>query len=140
MKIHRAFSLLIGGILLMMLIPFHIGSNATQAQESAYPEKPITWVIFGAPGGGFDLRARAIAAIMKEYLPHDVPIILRNIVGGGGRRGVSWIYKAKPDGYTFGYAGLPGHLVYSLVAKTAYDLSKVEWIGNISSRKEIGIK
>lgn len=120
-------------ILFLLLIIFSgIGSDAV-AKESSYPNRAITWLVPYGPGGGFDTIARALAPIMREYLPRKVDIIIRNMPGAGGRKGVTWVYKAKPDGYTFGYTNIPGQLVYSLVNKVAYDFSKVEWIGNVSS-------
>jgi len=121
-------------ILSTLLLIWVFGSPCTvQAADSDYPSKPITWVVPYGPGGGFDTIARAVAPIMKEYLPNKEDIIIRNIPGAGGRKGVTWVYKAKPDGYTFGYTNIPGQLVYSLVNKVQYDFSKVEWIGNVSS-------
>ena len=121
-------------ILPALLLIFASGSSDTLgAADSSYPSKRITWVVPYGPGGGFDTIARTVAPIMKEYLPKKVDIIIRNLPGAGGRKGVTWVYKAKPDGYTFGYTNIPGQLVYSLVNKVQYDFSKVEWIGNVSS-------
>ena len=132
MKSFRFFRLI---IVLYVFLPIMLNGvcDNVYAKESTYPSKPITWLIPYGPGGGFDVIARGIAPIMREYLPQKPSIIIRNMPGAGGRKGVTWVYKAKPDGYTFGYTNIPGQLVYSLVNKTAYDFSKVEWIGNVSS-------
>jgi len=133
----RMASFMVCCVLLMAFMILLSGSDAARAQQSSYPSKRITWVVPYGPGGGFDVIGRAVAPVMREYLPNKVDIIIRNIPGGGGRKGVTWVYKAKPDGYTFGYVNIPGQLVHSLVHKTAYDLEKVEWIGNVASEPTV---
>ena len=120
-------------VCVLMLLVLNGTIDVAAAKESTYPDKPITWLVPYGPGGGFDTIARAIAPIMAEYLPRKPHIIIRNMPGAGGRKGVTWVYKSKPDGYTFGYTNIPGQLVYSLVNKVGYDFNKVEWIGNVSS-------
>ena len=119
-------------LMVLLLLVFN-GLSVISARAEDYPSKPIVWVVPYGPGGGFDVIARAVAPVMAEYLPQKVNIIIRNIDGAGGRKGVTWVYKAKPDGYTFGYTNIPGQLVYGLVNKVDYDFGKVEWIGNVSS-------
>jgi len=128
MKKHNVLNLVV--FVLTLLILNGLGVISAQAED--YPSKPIVWVVPYGPGGGFDVIARAVAPVMEEYLPKKVNIIIKNIDGAGGRKGVTWVYKAKPDGYTFGYTNIPGQLVYGLVNKVDYDFSKVEWIGNVS--------
>jgi len=138
MKIFRpALNSLIVPFLLAMFLFLGFENNVLSADDSDYPNRPITWVIPYGPGGGFDTIARAIAPVMSEYLPRKVPIIIRNIPGGAGRKGVSWVFNSKPDGYTFGYANMPGHFVASLLSKTGYDLSKAKWIGNVSEESNV---
>ena len=97
-----------------------------------FPEKNITWIVMYGPGGGFDAYARAIGRVMPKYLPKKVDIIVRNMTGAGGRRGVSYVYRAKPDGYTIGYINLPGNLASQLVMPVEYDTHEFTYIGQHS--------
>jgi len=56
-------------------------------------------VIPYAPGGGFDVYPRVVAPVMEKYLPNMVNIVPINIAAGAGSRGVTQLYRSKPDGY-----------------------------------------
>ncbi|MFC1814469.1 Bug family tripartite tricarboxylate transporter substrate binding protein [Thermodesulfobacteriota bacterium] len=63
-----------------------------------FPKKSITIVINLAPGGGLDLTTRLFAQYLQKDL--GVPVIIKNIVEGGGKKGVQEVFEAKADGYT----------------------------------------
>ncbi|QDC08608.1 tripartite tricarboxylate transporter substrate binding protein [Oceanicola sp. D3] len=67
-----------------------------------YPEDDIRIIVPYGPGGGFDTIARIIADALPQYLPDGATVIVENVSGAGGRRGVGEIYRADPDGYTIG--------------------------------------
>lgn len=74
----------------------------SQHVQAAYPEKPISFIVpFGA-GGGVDGMARALGARLEKAL--NVPVVVKNERGSGGRKGSIALYKSKPDGYTIGFA------------------------------------
>lgn len=68
------------------------------AQSSAFPDRPITFVVPFAPGGGGDLTARLIGKALSEQL--RTPIVVENKVGAGGNIGSAYVLRSKPDGYT----------------------------------------
>jgi tripartite-type tricarboxylate transporter receptor subunit TctC len=98
---------------------------------SAYPEKDITFIIPYSAGGGFDNYVRAIAPALERALPHKVNILPTNVPAGGGTRGVTDLYRAKPDGYTIAIFNIPGMFVLQQQSGAGYDLSKVTWLGSI---------
>jgi tripartite-type tricarboxylate transporter receptor subunit TctC len=67
------------------------------AWAETYPSRPITMVIPFAPGGGFDIIGRIVAASMSENLGQ--PVIVENTSGGAGIIGVKRVASAAPDGY-----------------------------------------
>ena len=73
------------------------GASAA-ADNAAYPDKPIRFVVTFAHGGGTDIFARAIAAKFTEAWGQ--PIIVDNRAGGNGNIGADMVAKALPDGYT----------------------------------------
>ena len=97
---------------------------------NAYPSKNIQFIIPYAPGGGFDSYVRFIAPVMEHALPRAVSIVPINVTAGSGARGITQLYRSKPDGYTIGIFDVPGMFIQqALQGSSAYDLSKFAWIG-----------
>jgi len=95
-----------------------------------YPSKNIQFIIPYAPGGGFDSYVRFVAPVMEHTLPRAVSIVPMNVTAGSGARGITQLYRSKPDGYTIGIFDVPGMFIQqALQGSTAYDLSKFAWIG-----------
>jgi tripartite-type tricarboxylate transporter receptor subunit TctC len=81
-------------------------ATLTHAQQAAWPDRPIKFIVHVAAGGGVDLNARILADRLNQQLPQRV--LIENIGGGGGTIAARQVAKAEPDGYTFLFAG-PGH-------------------------------
>lgn len=71
---------------------------AAQAQNTAYPTKPVRIVAPFAPGGGNDLMARTLAAEFNRELQAN--FIVDNRAGGNGNIGTDIVARAPADGYT----------------------------------------
>lgn len=100
------------------------------AAPANYPARNIQFVIPYAPGGGFDVYVRLVTPVMEKYLPRKVSIVPMNIASGAGSRGVSQLYRSRPDGYTIGILNIPGMFILQQQQGTgAYDLDKFTWIG-----------
>jgi len=95
-----------------------------------FPTKTITHVEGYAVGGSNDVIARKICSIMPKYLPKQVPIVVKNITGGGGREATLYTSKSKPDGYTIEQLNIPGMLVTQIVLKTKFDLFQFVWLAD----------
>lgn len=98
-----------------------------------YPEKTITFIIPYKPGGGFDTYVRALAPIMEKRL--GVTVVPKNMPGAGGRKGATYLYKSKPDGYRISIMNLPGKAIAAIQGKkgVGYDIRKFTWLGQIAS-------
>ena len=81
----------------LALAALAIASGNALAQ--AFPSKPIRWVVGSVPGGGQDLTARWLAAILSKSLGQ--PLVIENRGGAGGTLAVDAAAKAPPDGYTY---------------------------------------
>jgi tripartite-type tricarboxylate transporter receptor subunit TctC len=87
---------------------------AAPAKKINYPEngKAITIIVPFAAGGSTDIGARLLATGMEKAL--GVPVQVENKGGAGSQTGLTEIARAKPDGYTLGFANLPtANLVYT---------------------------
>src|SRR5690242_13928476 len=69
---------------------------------AGYRARNIQFVIPYAAGGGFDSYVRFISPVIERYLPNRVSVVPLNIPAGSGSRGISQLYRSKPDGYTIG--------------------------------------
>jgi tripartite-type tricarboxylate transporter receptor subunit TctC len=71
---------------------------AANAQDAAYPNKPVRIVSPYAPGGGSDLMARTLAAELTRDLKET--FLVDNRTGGNGNIGTDIVARAPSDGYT----------------------------------------
>ncbi|MCF2521732.1 tripartite tricarboxylate transporter substrate binding protein [Bradyrhizobium sp. G127] len=81
---------------------------ASHAEAQTWPEKPITFVVPFAAGGGTDAFARPLAAQLDMQL--GTRVLIENRAGAGGTVGASQASKAAPDGYTF-FVGAAHHAI-----------------------------
>jgi len=73
-------------------------AGAAFAQATAYPAKPIKWVVPFPPAGAMDTIARTLGEHMGRTLGQT--FVVENRPGAGGNIGVDAVAKAAPDGYT----------------------------------------
>lgn len=64
---------------------------------SAYPDRPIEWVVPYPPGGGTDVVARSVAEPMSQSLGQS--IIVNNKPGAATNIGADYAARARPDGH-----------------------------------------
>jgi tripartite-type tricarboxylate transporter receptor subunit TctC len=99
-----------------------VSAMAGQAQAQSWPEKPITFIVPFAAGGGTDAFARPLAAQLDTQLGKRV--LIENRAGAGGTVGASAAAKAAPDGYTF-FVGAAHHAIApSLYPSLDYNIEK----------------
>ncbi|HEY2255239.1 MAG TPA: tripartite tricarboxylate transporter substrate binding protein [Variovorax sp.] len=68
--------------------------------DSAWPNKPIRFVVPYTPGGATDGVTRLIARKLTEDTQSN--FVVDNRAGGNGNIGLDVVAKARPDGYTIG--------------------------------------
>jgi tripartite-type tricarboxylate transporter receptor subunit TctC len=94
--------------------------SSLAAGQTAYPTKPVHWIVAYAAGGFSDTRARKMGEKLAKRLGH--PVVIDNKPGAGGVVGTDAMAKAAPDGYTIGMGGLaPLAVNVSLMKKLPYD-------------------
>lgn len=123
-----------GRLALSILVALSIWSAAA-AQESTYPERPITMVVTFAAGGSSDVLARAVADAMSRGLGRQIAV--DNRPGAGGQIGAEAVARAAPDGYTIlfgtnGTLGIGPALYKSLRYDPAHDLAPVGLLHTLS--------
>ena len=68
------------------------------AAAQTYPAKPVTFIVPFPPGGGTDISARTVAAMLTDKWKQSV--VVENRAGAAGILGADAAAKARPDGYT----------------------------------------
>ncbi len=104
---------------------------AASVGAQAYPakNKAITLVVGFSAGGSSDAGARILAGGMEKVLGTKVEVL--NKPGASGQLAYTMVSQAKPDGYTFGLASLPGIMVSIMDAdrKATYKKDDFQPIG-----------
>lgn len=111
---------------------FVIGSTVS---ASAYPDKPITFLVGAGAGGSTDAGARILGKAMEKIL--GKPVVVINKPGGGGSKALVLLKDAKPDGYTLAFA-YAHHVAFQphYNRKTPpYTASNFQYIGSITAPK-----
>lgn len=109
---------------------------AAQAQASAYPDKPVRFLVPYPPGGGTDVIARIVQERFQAALGQ--PIIIENKGGAGGSVGTEVVSRAAPDGYTVLFT-LSSHTINpAIFTKLSFDTVKdFEPVGTVASLPQI---
>jgi putative tricarboxylic transport membrane protein len=121
-------ALLVGVAIFAALAP----ASAQNPDAEFFRGKTVNYIVATGPGGGYDTYGRLLTRYMAKYMP-GTTFVVRNIPGAGNIIGVNTIYRARPDGLTFGIFNTG--LIYSQMLKmpgVQFDLSKMSWIGKMA--------
>jgi tripartite-type tricarboxylate transporter receptor subunit TctC len=105
-------------------------AGTTVAVEKDFPKKEITIIVNYGAGGARDILARGVGKTMSKYL--GVPLVVMNMPGAGGLRGLISLYHSSPDGYTIGVGAAP-EIIDQIIQKQDYDIKKFSYIGRVQS-------
>ena len=105
-----------------------------------YSGKSVQLVIGYAPGGGYDVYARALARHMARHIPGNPSIVVQNMPGAGSIKAANYLYNIAPkDGTAFGGFSR-GAFLDPLLGRgdgVQYVAAKFGWLGSISN--EVGV-
>jgi putative tricarboxylic transport membrane protein len=107
-------------------------ASAQNPDAEFFRGKTINYIVATGPGGGYDTYGRLLTRFMAKYMP-GTTFVVRNIPGAGNIIGVNAIYRARPDGLTFGIFNTG--LIYGQMLKmpgVQFDLAKMSWIGKMA--------
>lgn len=106
------------------------------AQTSAYPDKPIRFVVPYPPGGGTDVIARIVQDRLRAALGQS--IVIENRGGAGGSIGTEAVARSAPDGYTVLFT-LSSHTINpAIFSKLSFDTARdFEPVGIVCSLPQI---
>jgi tripartite-type tricarboxylate transporter receptor subunit TctC len=99
----------------------------TAGAASAYPDKPITFIVPYSPGGGSDQQARRLQPGLEKALGVKVRIIYKT--GGGGAVGFGELWRSKNDGYTISNVVVPNIVIAGNKPSVGFKAGKFSYIG-----------
>ena len=115
-------------------------ARAADPVADFYSGKSVQLVIGYAPGGGYDIYARALARHMGRHIPGNPSIVVQNMPGAGSIKAANYLYNLAPkDGTTFGGFSR-GAFLDPLLGRSdgvQYVAAKYGWLGSISN--EVGV-
>ena len=127
---HTAPALIVNAFASLAIAAGALSAAPAPAGAAGFPEHDITFIIPNQVGGGFDAYVRTISPAMEKYLPNKVNVVPLNVPAGGGAKGVSQLYRARPDGYTIGILNIPGLFILQ-ERGGGYDLNRFTWLAGL---------
>lgn len=119
------FTTLFVGSLFLLLAAAGVSPAAAQGFK---PARPIEFVVHTGPGGGNDLLARAISAIVEKEKLLPVRMQVTNKPGGGGITAMSYMSEKKGETHTialFANTWFTGPMMSAEARVTMKDLSPI---------------
>jgi tripartite-type tricarboxylate transporter receptor subunit TctC len=122
------------------LIQANRPARAADPIADFYSGRNVQLVIGYAPGGGYDVYARALARYMGRHIPGNPSIVVQNMPGAGSIKAANYLYNIAPkDGSAFGGFSR-GAFLDPLLGRAdgvQYVAAKYGWLGSISN--EVGV-
>lgn len=108
--------------------------------ESFYKSRSIDMIIGAAPGGGYDVYARAVVRHMPKHIPGNPTMVPKNMPGAGSNKAAEFIYTVAPkDGSAIGII-FPGAIMTPLLDPgrgLKFDPPKFAYLG--TANKEVRV-
>src|SRR5947209_8155468 len=114
-------------------------STLAQTVEEFYRSKPITMLVAGGAGGGYDTYARIFARHLSRHIPGQPHIIAKNMPAAAGLAAASTLYNAADkDGSTIA-AFTNGVAMDPLFGNPGarYDAQRFNWLGSIGKLQNV---
>ena len=130
-RLFRAGAIVAAAVVLL----FHpVGS---QAKESYFKGKTITFLVGFGAGGGYDSYSRMLAPHFERVL--GARVIVQNQPGAGGLRALNRVYRMEGDGLTMTIVNGTGAGLQQLLSLKAarFDLTKFGYLGIVDHARWI---
>jgi tripartite-type tricarboxylate transporter receptor subunit TctC len=95
---------------------------SANAQDAAWPIKPVKVIVPYAPGGSSDALGRLVTVGLAEAFKQS--FVVENKGGAGGMLGSQQVSKLAPDGYHLLVSGVASHVIGPAENPKLYDAMK----------------
>ncbi|WP_028356622.1 tripartite tricarboxylate transporter substrate binding protein [Bordetella petrii] len=106
-----------------------LASLGAAAPAWAWPDRPVELIVGFAPGGGTDLTARALAVFLEKELGSSVVVV--NKPGASSAIALSYVARAKPDGYTLAMTNMPGLVSLPIERQPGFAADDFTYLANL---------
>lgn len=114
---------------LMASVAFALAGLVAAAPAWAWPERPIEIVVGFSAGGGTDITARTLAQHLGKVL--GTSVVVNNKPGASGALALTYVARAKADGYTLGMTNFPGLLTLPIERSAGFTTADFSYLGNL---------
>lgn len=115
------------------------GYAETPDEAAFYNGRSVSIVVSTAPGGPYDLYARALSRHLRSHLPGTPNVIVQNMPGAGGLQAANYLYASAPaDGTTIGM--LISSVPFAPILGTAaarFDARRFHWLGSMNKEGSV---
>jgi tripartite-type tricarboxylate transporter receptor subunit TctC len=91
-----------------------------------YPNTTIKILCHQSVGGSVDTTARVLAEFASKRL--NVPMVIDNVTGAGGRQAFTQLFTSKPDGYVLATVNSPTIQIGQLAFQGAYKSNEFTYV------------
>src|ERR1043165_9646102 len=102
----------IGLFHLALFAPF---SAAPVSAADHYAGKPVELLVGAAPGGGYDIYARAVGRHLRRHMPGEPTVVVKNMPGAGSAKAAQYIQGIAPKDGTAIAGVMPGAIMGPLL-------------------------
>jgi putative tricarboxylic transport membrane protein len=118
-------------VLTSLLVAVTVGPaliSGAAAQDPLAPDRPVEIIVPSAPGGGLDVTARALQAVVQQGKLMEQPTVVINKPGGSTALGVAYLNEHPGDG---GYICIqaPPMVTNAIVGLSDIDIEDVTPLG-----------
>ncbi len=109
---------------------------APVAAADYFAGKSIDMLVGAAPGGGYDIYARAVARHIGDHIPGHPAIVVKNMPGAGSARAAGFISAKGPKDGSAMAGIMPGAIMGPILdprAETLFDPTKVVYVGTANN-------
>lgn len=105
------------GLVFVFVILMAVGIGGLALAK--FPERPVTLVCPFGVGSASDTFVRALKEPLSKAL--GVPVVIVNVEGAGGLKGLVYAAQQPADGYTI-LQFTPSHVIASILKRSEYDI------------------
>ena len=112
---------------------------SAQSVEEFYKAKNLTLIIASGVGGGYDVYGRVLARHIGKYIPGKPNVIVQNMDGAAGLRGINHLANVAPRDGSVIQETYNNLTIQPLVSPrgTEYDPLTLRWIGSTGTQLNI---
>ncbi|MFC2040622.1 Bug family tripartite tricarboxylate transporter substrate binding protein, partial [Chloroflexota bacterium] len=93
------------------------------------PEQPITIYSHYGVGSSYDMYPRGLSPIVSKYLGQGYQHVIADVKpGSDGVLGTTYVFNAKPDGYTLGCIDMAKMVTYNMVRDVPFNYEEFTYI------------